>query len=329
MNPRTSSGSAVGQEAFSLETSPVAASSPAKLAELARGKRTGIALMVLSAGLLAVGDATAKWLTASYPIGEIIFLRGLIILALLVAIRFPHRLSALLPHRLAAQLRRAVFFVLATFLMIWGLSLLPLPTVSAISFAAPIIVTALAPWLLGEAVGRARWLAVCAGFLGVLLIVAPFGATWSWALLIPLGAALAQALRDIATRQVVETETNESVVFVTIGGTVLVGALSAPFGWIDPPAWGWVMPSAWDCALLLFLSLAHGGAYLMQVGAFRAAEAAFLAPFKYSFLLWAIVVAFAVWGHVPDLAVLVGAGIIAGSGIVIWYREVGMRERHA
>ena len=87
-------------------------------------------------------------------------------------------------------------------------------------------------------------------------------------------------------------------------------------------------PSAWDCGLLLFLGLAHGSAYLMQVGAFRAAEAAFLAPFKYSFLLWAIVVAFAVWGHVPDVAVLVGAGIIVGSGIVIWYREVGMRGKH-
>ena len=230
MNP----GTRIGASQETLERSSLATSSPTRIAELVRGKRIGITLMVLSAGLLAVGDATAKWLTATYPIGEIIFLRGLIILALLVALRFPHRLADLLPRRLAGQLRRAFFFVLATFLMIWGLSLLPLPTVSAISFAAPIILTALAPWLLGEAVGRARWLAVFAGFFGVLLIVAPFGAHWSWALLIPLAAAMAQALRDITTRQVVETETNESVVFVTIGGTVLAGALSAPFGWVDP-----------------------------------------------------------------------------------------------
>jgi drug/metabolite transporter (DMT)-like permease len=286
-----------------------------------RQQRTGIALMVASNGLLAIGDATAKWLSATYPVGEIIFLRGLIILALLVALQSRSGLAKLKPGDLAGQLRRAIFFVLATFLMIWSLSLLPLPTVSAISFAAPIIVTALAPWLLGEIAGRQRWIAVVAGFLGVLLIAAPLGASWSFALLIPLAAAVAMALRDITTRQVVETETSESVVFVTVGATVLAAAPTLPFGF--------VAPSAWDWGLFLFLGAAQGCAYLMQVGAFRAAEAAFLAPFKYSLLIWAIVVAFVVWGHIPDLAVFVGAGIIVGSGIVIWYREVGPRAQPA
>jgi drug/metabolite transporter (DMT)-like permease len=110
-------------------------------------------------------------------------------------------------------------------------------------------------------------------------------------------------------------------VFVTVGATVLAAAPTLPFGF--------VAPSAWDWGLFLFLGAAQGCAYLMQVGAFRAAEAAFLAPFKYSLLIWAIVVAFVVWGHIPDLAVFVGAGIIFGSGIVIWYREVGPRAQPA
>ena len=284
-----------------------------------RQQRVGIVLMVASNGLLAIGDATAKWLSTTYPVGEIIFLRGLIILVLLVALQSRSGLAKLKPRDLGGQLRRAVLFVLATFLMIWSLSLLPLPTVSAISFASPIIVTALAPWLLGEFVGRQRWIAVVVGFLGVLLVVAPFSASWSFALLIPLAAAVAMALRDITTRQVVETETSESVVFVTVGATVLAAAPTLPFGF--------VAPSAWDWGLFLLLGSAQGCAYLMQVGAFRAAEAAFLAPFKYSLLIWAIAVAFVVWGYIPDLAVVVGAGIIVGSGIVIWYREAGARAQ--
>jgi drug/metabolite transporter (DMT)-like permease len=301
----------------------------ARLAEAVRQRRLGIALMVLSAGLLTVGDAAAKWLSSAYPIGEIIFIRGLVVIALLVAIGMAFGTVAdLLPRDVIGQLRRALLFVAATFLMIWGLSLLPLATASAISFAAPIITTALAPWLLGETVGWRRWGAVMAGFCGVLLIVAPYGADWSWALLVPVGAAVAQSLRDIATRHLVGTETNESVVFVTMSATVFVAAMSAPFGWVNPQAWGWIMPSVADLALFACYGAATCAAYLMQVAALRAAEAAFLAPFKYSVILWAILIGIAVWGHVPSVAVLAGSTIIVGSGIFIWYREIGMRAKH-
>jgi drug/metabolite transporter (DMT)-like permease len=317
-----------GTARSAIDQAVLDASAAATLAALVRTKRLGIALMVMSAGLLTVGDATAKWLSTTYPIGEIIFIRGLLIVMLLAAMRLPYGLAGLMPHHLMGQFRRALFFVLATFLMIWSLSLLPLATASAISFAAPIITTALAPWMLGETVGWRRWTAVLVGFLGVLLIVAPFGGDWTWALLIPVGAAAAQSLRDIVTRQLVGTETNESVVFVTMGASVLAGAMSAPFSWINPSVWAWVMPSAWDFALFTFYSVATCAAYLMQVGALRAAEAAFLAPFKYSLMLWAILIGFAVWGHVPSVAVLAGSAIIICSGIFIWYREIGMRGRH-
>ncbi|MBX9829160.1 MAG: DMT family transporter [Xanthobacteraceae bacterium] len=311
---------------------PAAAGGPAvaELARVARHRRLGIALLASSAGLLTAGDAIAKWLSATYPIGEIIFVRGLIVLALLVLWCLPRgRLPDLLPRRLAGQLARALSFVAATFLMIWSLSLLPLATVTAITFAAPIITTAIAPWLLGESVGWRRWLAVLAGFAGVLLIVSPFGGHWSWALLVPLGAAAAQSLRDIATRHLVGTETTASVVFVTMTASVIVGALTAPLGLIDPQAWRWTMPSAWDAVLLVCFGMATCAAYLMQVAALRAAEAVFLAPFKYVTILWAIAIGFAVWGHVPGAAVLVGSLIIIGSGMFIWWRETGMRPLHA
>src|SRR5262245_61856521 len=89
-----------------------ASASPDEAKEI-RQQRTGIALMVVSNGLLATGDATAKWLSVNYPVGEIIFLRGLIILALLVALQSRLGLAKLKPRDLAGQLRRAVLFVVA------------------------------------------------------------------------------------------------------------------------------------------------------------------------------------------------------------------------
>ncbi len=301
---------------------------PLAVAETAHAKRAGIALMVGSAGLLTVGDAIAKSLSAGMPIGEIIFVRGVVILTLLVVWRWPQGIAALMPRNFRAQMRRAIFFVLATYLMIWSLSLLPLATASAISFVAPIITTALAPWLLREHVDLRQWGAVLAGFLGVLLIFAPVGQGWSWALLIPFGAAVAQSLRDIETRQMVETETSESVVFVTIGATVLMGALTGLLGWVDRAAFGWSMPSPFECTLFLLYGAVTCCAYLMQVGAFRAAEAAFLAPFKYSLIVWAVLIGFVVWGDVPSISTFVGVAIAIASGLFIWKWETGARAKH-
>lgn len=319
---------ALGSAHSAIEPETLSGPVAAELVKVRHHPRLGIGLFLTSTGLLVIGDAIAKWLSTTYPVGEIIFVRGLIVVALLVLMRLPRgRLSELMPRRLSAQLWRAVFFVTATFLMIWSISRLPLATATAITFASPIITTALAPWLLGEAVGWRRWTAVLVGFAGVLLIVSPFGGDWTWALLIPVGAAAAQSLRDIATRHLVSTETNESVVFVTMAATVIVGAMTVPFGRIDPQAWQWSMPPIWDAMLFVCYGVTTCAAYMMQVAAFRAAEAAFLAPFKYAMILWAILIGFAVWGQFPGPTVLAGSAIIVGSGLFIWWRETAMRSR--
>jgi drug/metabolite transporter (DMT)-like permease len=278
-----------------------------------RSPRVGVALMLASCALLAAGDATAKWLSATFPVGQVICLRGVIILVLLTAICGPQAITALRPRHPVGQMWRALFFVAATFLMIWSFKLLPLPTVSAISFTAPIIMTALAPVMLRETVGWRRWLAVVAGFIGVLVIVAPQDGRWDWIVLLPVGAALCGAMRDLLTRQIADKESTISVVFVAVAATVVVGALTL--------AQGWVTPGPTDLMLFVLLGVIHGTAFLMQVVAFRAAEAGLLAPFKYTLLIWSIIAGFLVWGHVPTLAMLAGAAIVIASGVYVWRRE--------
>jgi drug/metabolite transporter (DMT)-like permease len=284
-----------------------------------RSGQAGLLLMLGSCALLALGDTIAKWLSAAYPVGEIIFIRGLVIIVLLLVISGKRAISEIQPRHPLAQAWRAFLFVAATFLTIWSLKLLPLPMVSAIGFTSPLIVMALAPSLLGEAVGLQRWIATSVGFAGVLLIVNPLGAEWQWYLLLPLCAACASALRDIATRQIASRESGVSVVFIAVAATLIGAAFTIPFGW--------VVPAMGDTVLFLAIGLAHGTAYLMQVRAFRLSEAQLLMPFKYSLLLWSIVFAFAVWGYLPTLSMLLGAAIVMGSGLYVWAHERNTRRR--
>jgi drug/metabolite transporter (DMT)-like permease len=217
--------------------------------------------------------------------------------------------------------RRALYFVAATFLANWSFKLLPLPMAHALLFAAPILTTALAPLLLREEVGLSRWLVVLAGFAGVFLIIDPTGSEWHWAAIIPIGAALASALRDLATRAMAGTETTMSMLFIMAAATGIAGALTAPLGW--------VVPSLPDLALMIAFGLTTGLALLLQILAFREAEAALLAPFKYSTILWSILIGFVLWGYVPSVLMLCGIAIVVGSGLFIVGQEMGWWRKRA
>jgi drug/metabolite transporter (DMT)-like permease len=297
------------------QASTLAGASVARASERVRG----IVYMVLGCALLTLNDAAAKWLTDSYPVGEIIFFRGVFALLLILsAVPLHGGMASLKPKDLKGQLSRAALFAMATFLFIYSLKLMALPVVTAISFASPIIMTALAPLLLKEQVGWRRWTAVCVGFAGVLLILNPGGEEWRWAAVVPLGCALAAALRDIVTRQLTARESTPSILFTT-------AALAAGIGLCTLPLGGWRWPSAFDLALFAFLGVSQAAAHYLQVEAFRMTEAAVLAPFKYSAIIWSLLLGFMIWGHRPSLSMLAGAAIVVASGLYIFQRELRQR----
>jgi drug/metabolite transporter (DMT)-like permease len=282
----------------------------------------GIALVLMAYVCVTVGDALSKLLTTTYSVGQIITARSAIMIAIALCICAWHgSLASLRPRSLKGQVRRALYFVAATFLANWSFKLLPLPMAHAILFATPILTTALAPILLGEKVGMSRWSAVIAGFLGIFLIIDPVGAGWHWAAVVPIGAALASALRDLATRAMAGSETTISLLFIMAAATGVAGLMTAPFGW--------VVPSLPDLALMLGFGLITGLALLLQILAFREAEAALLAPFKYSTILWSLLIGFVVWGYVPTALMFGGIAVVIGSGLYILQREVMLWRRRA
>lgn len=286
------------------------------VAEAAGGRHVaGILCMLVGCLLITLNDAATKWLTTDYPIGQIIFMRGVLSVAMIVVVCAAQgQQKTLRPHDLRFQIYRAGFFVATIALFTLGLKLLPLPVMTAVSFVAPIIMTALAGPLLGETADLRRWLAVIAGFAGVVLIVDPGAESWSLAVIVPLGCALASALRDITTRQLSLRESTASILFITALLTMLAGLAAAPFG-------GWSLPETTDWLLFAFVSAAQLAGHFFLVRAFRLTPAVVLAPFKYSMIVWAMLLAFAVWGEIPSLMMLAGAAIVVASGLYIFYRE--------
>jgi len=270
--------------------------------------------MALAAALLSCHDAITKYLAETYPIGQVIFFRQIASLALVsgyLALGPGWRVLAV--NSVGGQAIRAAAFLAATALIVASVSLLPLATALSVVFASPLVLAALSVPLLGERVGPHRWLAIVGGFTGVMVIIRPIDPAFNWLLLVPVCAALASALRDIATRLISRTETPLSILFWSNVAVIVVAALALPVGMkvIAPVDYAWLAVGG-------FLNIT---AHFLMISALRLADAALVAPFRYTALVWATLLGFAVWGHVPDHWTFVGAAIVVASGIYLLMRE--------
>jgi drug/metabolite transporter (DMT)-like permease len=277
---------------------------------------SGALFMAISMAGFAMNDTLVKLASASINIGQVMLVRGAMATALILLLSLHqgalrHAASALRPM----VLTRVACETLATVSFLLALSHLPIGNVSAILQALPVCVTLGAALVFGEPVGWRRWLSIAAGFLGVVIIVRPglegFSVHSVWALV----SVFFCTLRDLATRKIDAATPSLVVSAATAVSVTIVGALLVqPFG-------GWTpMPSA------ILVTLA-GAACLVIVGyqfvivAMRTGDISFMAPFRYTALLWAIALGFLVFSDVPDTATIVGSVIVVGSGIYMIYRE--------
>jgi drug/metabolite transporter (DMT)-like permease len=269
--------------------------------------------MIGGQALLTLNDTLAKWLSATYPVGEIVALRsGFIVLALGLFLFSRGGLAALKPVRFRNQALRSTCFITSTFSVVTALSLLPLADVVAFTFASPLFIVALAGPLLGEHVVWRRWVAVLLGFAGVLVMARPTPNAFQWAVCIALAATLFSALRDLVTRRISAVESSNLIVWYSMLAAVIAGLLSIA---VMP----WRLPGLADTGLFAVNAALNGGAHFMMIESYRRAEASIVAPFRYSALLWGISFGFLVWGDVPGVWLLAGAVVVAGSGLYLFY----------
>ena len=288
--------------------------------------QTGPAIlcMLCSVGLLTCNDTIVKSLSAHYPTGQLLFIRGLFIWPWIFGLALWYGgLHTLKIKSFDGQILRSLCVIASAFLFVAGLRVLPLAETVAAAFTGPLFITALAPFMLGERVGWRRWLAVCVGFGGALLMIKPGTDTLQLAVLFPLAAAFCAGLRDVITRRIAQTESPVAVLAVATAAMVIAGAATLPFAWVDIRT-----DHLWRFALI---AAVIAPAQLLMIEAFRRGEAAVVAPFKYTSLIWALILGFLVFGDFPDSWTLGGAAIIMSAGLYVLHREAIVRrgQRHA
>ena len=265
----------------------------------------------------AATDTSVKWLVLSgLPSLQLAFMRyfSSLVMSLLVAARRGVFFEWTTRQEMSLVLLRGALLVTATAFNFIAIRHLPLSVTSSILNSAPIILTALAVPLLGEKVGRFRWAAVICGFIGVLIVIRPFGAAFHWASLLMLVNALFMALFAILTRKLsgsISTQTMQ-IYMGALGSIALL-----PFAVLT-----WQNPATmFDWTVMIGIGLWAWVGHELFARAHAFAEASVLTPFSYAFIVYLTLVGVFVFGTIPDTATLVGATIIVGSGLVIWWRE--------
>lgn len=278
-------------------------------------------MMVGAMAGFVVNDAIVKHVGEAMPSAQLIFLRGvlasLLVLGLALALGARRQLQHALHPRVAA---RAAVDACATVMYLLSLFHLPLGNATAINLAAPLFLVVFAVAFLKERPGTARWLAVAVGFAGVLCVVQPSSDGFNaWALLC-LAGTLFHATRDLLTRRIDPAIPSIVVTLSTaVAVTLLSGAMSLAQGWQPfAPA-----QLAWLAAASVFLV----AGYFLIIQCMRQGEVSLTAPFRYSALLFAVVLGYLVWGDVPNAWAWCGIALLVGSGLYVVHDQRGRTAR--
>lgn len=285
-------------------------------ADSARNRLSGIGFISLTYCCFTLLDGSAKWLVlAGLPVLMVAWVRFTVHAGLSAAILLPlHGRGLLRPRKPALQLVRGLMMVSMTTLNFTALRYLPLTVTVSIFFSTPILIALLSAPLLGERMNARRWAAIATGFVGVLVIVRPFGAGFQPAMVLSVANAVIYALFNMMTRKLAAYDRPETTQFLS----ALVPAIGlAPFAlaaWQAPTD-----PLHWTvmCLLGVWGGVGH---YLLAL-AHRYAPASVLAPFVYPEVIYMALFGYAVFGDVPRPPVIVGAAIVIGSGLYLLAQE--------
>ncbi|MEE1921189.1 DMT family transporter [Pseudomonas sp. 148P] len=271
----------------------------------------GIALICLAVLLFASHDALSKYLSGFYAIVMVVWARYVVHTLLMLVVFVPRTgLSAVVrTRRPLLQLARALCLIGTSLLFTTGLRYIPLAEATAVNFLAPLMVTALSVPLLGEKVTRGQWMAVSAGFIGVLIVIRPGGALFTPAILLPLGSAFCFGCYQLLTRKLSATDSPTTSNFLTgIFNSLIMTAL-VPFFWS--------VPSFTHALFMIGLGTCGMLGHMLLTSAFKHAAPAMLAPFSYGQILFAGMFGYLVFDHSPDAYGVVGIAIICLSGLAV------------
>lgn len=276
----------------------------------------GAVYMMVAMAAFTLNDAAMKALTQGVPLFQAIAMRGgLMLVGLLVLARLMGQWKPVLPRRDGVIIGvRCVAEIVSTMLFLAALMHMPLANLSAIMQALPLAVTLAAAVVFKDRVGWRRMTAILIGFIGVLIIIRPGPDGFDvWSLMGLISVAFV-VVRDLTTRSVSRAVPSVMVaVYASVAVTLAAGLASLPGGW-QPLTLG-------QGGLVLAASMALVVGYLFAVMVMRVGDISFVAPFRYTALIWAIFLGWLVFGSLPDPLTLLGAALVVGTGIFTLWRE--------
>ncbi|MGI9389481.1 MAG: DMT family transporter [Boseongicola sp.] len=282
--------------------------------------RLGIVMMLLAWFLFSLVDTGAKWLAIiAMPAAQVAFFRyaGHFVVSVGMIARGGRSIDRFRTSHFWTVSARGALLAAATTSNFYILQFLPLTITSAIMFSSPVIVCLLSVTMLKEKIGPWRWFAIILGFIGVLVVIRPFGETFHPAMLLAVFNAVCLAQYSIMTRQlagVVPTDTMQF--YMGAVGTALTAPL-ALLTWENPT-------SANQWWVLIMIGVIAWLGHQLLTHAHRFGTASVLMPFTYSFLIYLAVLSYVFFGHVPGVWTIAGAAIIVASGLIIWRRETSI-----
>lgn len=282
----------------------------------------GILLKIASVLVFIVMASVIKYTSDTVPPGQAVFFRSLFAIPVILFwlwLRGEMR-SGLKAHAPMGHFWRGVVGVAAMGLGFAGLGLLPLPEVTAIGYAAPILTVVFAAMFLGEKVGPFRLSAVALGMTGVLIVLSPrlsvsntITEAQTLGAILVLGGAVFTALAQVFVRKLVATESTSAIVFwFSVTATVL-SLITLPFGW--------AVPSPTQTGLLIVAGLLGGVGQILLTSSYRWADASVVAPFEYASILFALAIGYWIFAERPTPTMLGGAALVVFAGILIIWRE--------
>ena len=295
---------------------PASDAAPAFSQRPAQRPIIGIVLLLLSLLCLTTLDASGKWvMAAGIPLLILVWFRYVIHLSLVLIFILPTKGLGILQSKTPGlQCLRAVAMLGATLTFFTSLQYLPQAEATAIIFISPLIMLAVAPWILKEPMRKTRWVAAGFGFVGVLLVIRPSAGLPVAGVVAGLMTACLFATQHLTTRLVAQDNPFTTMLWSSGLGTLAL-ACTLPFSL--PMAWPTLTSmEPWVWFVMLSTGFTGGVGHLLQIQAYRFAPASMLAPFIYLQMTVAATLGWLIWSHFPDATTWLGIAIICASGVV-------------
>jgi drug/metabolite transporter (DMT)-like permease len=278
----------------------------------------GILCMIGSTLLFALSSAIAKWQVATYPVGEVMFLRSFSSLAVCAAFILPVTgLSVFATRRPRDHLARGLSQSASQTFSVIAYSLMPLAGAMAIGFSAPMWSALLSIVWLKERAGAVRWLVLICGFTGVLIVTNPGVNSLTLGALFALANAVMYGSVTVAVRGMTATESTNTLLMWQMVILAICHALLLLLGF----RW----PAPGDAAMLAFSGVLNALTQYLWTRALHLAPTAAVAPFYYFTLVWGLLIGFIVWGDVPTIGLIAGSAIVVASGMFLLWHEAQRR----